>query len=1013
MDKLTFSFDIGYASIGWAVLKGGSAAEVLGTGVVLFPKDDCLASHRRAYRRLRRNIRARRLRIDRIGRVLEHHGVITAEQRRLPGHASPFRLAARALDGNVVLNGLEVWHLVRWYAHNRGYDGNRQWASDGREGEDEDTARVEAAKANMKRFGTATMAETITKLLGLESEGKQSTTKAYKTLDMAFPREVVEAEFRRLLLEHSLLPPHVAQLIIDPVEGQRAGLEACGVRLPRRFFGSLLFGQLLPRFDNRIIARCPITWADEYMKAKGAGQSEKAARLSADKYAKVPKADCVEFYEYRFARILSNIRVDGKPLEAAHRVRLMEMARQEGKFTILSFKKAVKGLIGEVSSNLYNFFQIHPESNKALIVVPNPDKPQERATGRAPYARPVLRRVVEEVLRGEDPTKPALSLSCPKGEIKEQDGVLYCLLDPESDVSRLQATRRVEDMSNNHLVRHRMLIFRRLLRDMIRKYADGDASRIGQFCIEVGRELSEFSGMSSKEIASELNKRMKHFNSAVKCLQNEAPHLPLSAGLIRKCRIAMDMDWTCPFTGQRYGACHLPQMEREHIIPQANRNSNSLASLVLTWPAVNRMKGKRTGLQFVKECGGQEVPGTSWSIMTEKRYLKLVEKLDTKGAPDDQRRKKQRKKFLLVDALAEKTAREEKLGLTQGMMTQSSQLMKIARHVAKGICPEASVCMIPGAVTSAVRGSWKAWGLLAEVCPGVVHNGCLLDKEAIRGITHLHHAVDACVLGLIPLLIPAGSNGIVWQALGMRRLTEELVGRLRGIVRGDMLRIDEARRVHLQPLPTAVRESFIRALREERVVTHVPADMSGAKFEENTRGLKALKNGSATLCKQKRVRKEDGTRKVIREEENMLIDKLVGIYPCGFSKLSRIKGVRAVKDNFGLALTPSPVVIPHHSVFKKLAALKAQYGTFSVLRKGHLVKLSRHKDAKRNKVWKVLGVANDASLGIVLNLQAVSSARRNGEKHPDNWRNAIVKSLMRSGFTALRTSYTGEMEELE
>ncbi len=1018
MDKLTFSFDIGYASIGWGALKGGDQPQVLGAGVVLFPKDDCLASHRRVYRRMRRNIRARRQRIDRIGRILEYHGVITAEERKLPGHAAPFWLAARALAGKQTLTGLDVWHLMRWYAHNRGYDGNSLWSGGTeRQENDEDTAKVEAAKANMKKFGTFTMAETVTKLLGLELDGNQASMKAYKTLDMAFPREIVSDEVQRLLTEHSQLPAHIAQLIIGNVTEQRDELAACGIRLPRRFSGSVLFGQLVPRFDNRIIARCPITWASEYKKALGEGKGEQESRAQADKYAKVPKADCREFYEYRFARILCNIRVDGKPLASAHRARLMELVQEQGKFTATSFKKAVKELIGDASSNLYNFFQIHPDSDKALIVVPHNER--EKASGRAPYARPVLRQVVEEVLRGEDPTKPALSLSRPDGEAKAQDGVLYCLLDPESEVSCIQARRRVEDMSNNHLVRHRMLIFKRLLKDMIRKYAGGEASRVGQFCIEVGRELSEFSGMSSEDIAKELAFRMKHFRTSVGYLQKHAPDLPLSAGLIRKCRIALDMNWTCPFTGQKYGPYDLQKLEREHIIPHTNRNSNALASLVLTWPEVNRMKGKRTGMQFVKECGGQEVPGRDqWSIMTEARYRKLVEKLDTKGATRDSKdadhlRKLKRKRMLLVDELTEKTTREENLGFTEGMMTQSSQLMKIAGHVARGVCPKARVTLIPGAVTAAVRSSWKAWNALAEVCPEVKKNGRLLDKEAIRGITHLHHAVDACMLGLIPLLIPAGANGMAWQALGMRRLSEKQAQELRAVIWGNMLTIDHERHVHLSSLPPAVRASLVCALKEERVVTHVPADMSGAKLEETTWGIVKVENGVAYL-RQRSYKNEGGKRVgVVKQGPKVreAVGKLVGMEPEGESKLKDVKGVRVIRANYGVVLVSPPVVIPYHNVYKRLSELRREYGDFRVVSKGQIIQLRVYEDQKRLGLWRVMSVKMNQKRGAVLDLQRLFSSRSMGETHGDIWKEVKVQSLMDCGFEILDVPYTGAVDD--
>ena len=57
MKKLLFSFDIGHASIGWAVLDTSkeNSPNLQGCGSVLFPTDDCLASTRRQLRRQRRH----------------------------------------------------------------------------------------------------------------------------------------------------------------------------------------------------------------------------------------------------------------------------------------------------------------------------------------------------------------------------------------------------------------------------------------------------------------------------------------------------------------------------------------------------------------------------------------------------------------------------------------------------------------------------------------------------------------------------------------------------------------------------------------------------------------------------------------------------------------------------------------------------------------------------------------------------------------------------------------------
>jgi CRISPR/Cas system Type II protein with McrA/HNH and RuvC-like nuclease domain len=115
---ITLAFDIGYASIGWCALSAAKGSknppEFLGTGVVTFPTDDCLASQRRNLRRTRRHIRSTRLRIERMKRLLVHRGVMTREELDRPGHPAPFLLAAAALQGHCKLNAWELWTVLRW-----------------------------------------------------------------------------------------------------------------------------------------------------------------------------------------------------------------------------------------------------------------------------------------------------------------------------------------------------------------------------------------------------------------------------------------------------------------------------------------------------------------------------------------------------------------------------------------------------------------------------------------------------------------------------------------------------------------------------------------------------------------------------------------------------------------------------------------------------------------------------------------------------------------------------------
>ena len=154
---LELAFDVGHSSLGWAVLQNVSdqptSIKLLGCGSVVFPADDCLASERRGFRRQRRHIRATRLRITRMRRVFAHLGVLTACQLESPGCAWPWLLAARVLRGGKKLTWDELWDVLRWYAHNRGYDGNKGWSKhDAASAEDSDKEKRAGELLVSRRF---------------------------------------------------------------------------------------------------------------------------------------------------------------------------------------------------------------------------------------------------------------------------------------------------------------------------------------------------------------------------------------------------------------------------------------------------------------------------------------------------------------------------------------------------------------------------------------------------------------------------------------------------------------------------------------------------------------------------------------------------------------------------------------------------------------------------------------------------------------------------------------------
>lgn len=800
-----FSFDIGHSSIGWAVLSPIDKQldpDILATGVVTFPSDDCLSSKRRDLRRTRRHIRSTRQRIERLKRWLEHQGVLSREELDLPGHAAPFLLAAAALSGVRRLSALELWHTLRWYAHNRGYDGNSRWSR--QEEDPEDTEKVKNAKEQLDQFETSTMAHTVCRLLELdpkEVDQKISSFLPYKTLNTAYPRSIVTAEVRQLLVLHQDqlkgLNEETCRLIFpdrDLNRAEKARLQEAGIKLPKRYFGGLLFGQLVPRFDNRIISRCPITWAKIYQENVNA-KGDKEARRLAERDAKVPTKKSLEFREYRLARILANLKADGEPISKEARNAIFQKAKDQGRLSHKDLHSLIADFHPDSETNVHAYFQLHPDSEDALVFDPvmhelhkargsraklspfwkylpesadplaidlwtqneavslgwivdqvkgtdqEADLAEEieiqfkkakksfadledfcqrtRATvdwpsGRAPFSRPVLRQVTEEILAGFDATKACRKTDPEKGEDKARNGVLYEYSVPDSEVNQLLQKRPLEKLTNNPLVRHRLLILERLLDDLISEFAPDQPTQITDVTVEVAREVKELSGKSAKEIATELNSRLKDFTAAVKHLEEFAPTLPVTGGLIRKCRIAMDLDWQCPFTGDRYEAMDLPRLELEHVIPFSKRKTNALHALVLTWPEVNRWKGNRTARQFILDEAAKPVPNREkLSIQTEQQFLGFVKKLKVKGHDDDKKRQKIRKSLLEIT-----TFEEKEQGFTEGALTQSSHLIKLAMRSLKIKLPHARLHSIPGIATAEIRKSWDLLGTLGhpEVC---------------------------------------------------------------------------------------------------------------------------------------------------------------------------------------------------------------------------------------------------------------------------------------------------------
>jgi hypothetical protein len=502
----------------------------------------------------------------------------------------------------------------------------------------------------------------------------------------------------------------------------------------------------------------------------------------------------------------------------------------------------------------------------------------KRLEGRARYHAGVLRQVAAEVMRGEDPRKHAqrddmAADKKEKAEKKERDG---CLVISEP-MLRLLDARPLAEKTNNHLVRHRILVLtgdpkaqpdpmRGLLDDIEAEFVKPYSARIGRITIEVARDLQEMSGKDNEAKKEAEDKKLEEHGAIVEKLSelfadqriNGKP-VELSAGLIKKARIAGDIveprakSWICPYTGLTLDPAWLllpendnNRLEKDHIIPDSTRHSHAIEAQVITFRKVNQMKQARTSLTFIKHFDGAVVPGLSGpggktvKLLREPQYRALVESFPVKGPTiPDRKRKAKRKELLLTEHWNEGD-------FTPGDLSKTAYIIKLAAEQIRArfrSLPEAErpeVIYIQGGVTHAFRDKeWKLLHLLggihedvkAEMDKGNLrfllrykgnnlkeqramekqfygagekvkaflkkYDGTALSpaerderteelkellydsdfpelaeqfywartslnlKQTIRGLTHLHHAVDAIAIGLVSdLCVPKGHTGI-------------------------------------------------------------------------------------------------------------------------------------------------------------------------------------------------------------------------------------------------------------
>ena len=110
-------------------------------------------------------------------------------------------------------------------------------------------------------------------------------------------------------------------------------------------------------------------------------------------------------------------------------------------------------------------------------------------------------------------------------------------------------------------------------------------------------------------------------------------------------------------------------------------------------------------------------------------------------------------------------------------------------------------------------------------------------KQEIRGITHMHHAVDAIALGLAATYLRGNRTiqiGDIWALMCKRRVKEEEKAQLNSVGVFCFTAQNEPR---LLGMPDWLRQQIKNALAEQRVVVHQPKEKGGLKADVTTWGI--------------------------------------------------------------------------------------------------------------------------------------------------------------------------------
>ncbi len=557
---LVFGFDVGTGSLGWAVRQGDKFLDV---GVLICPEDTNDLSGRRGLRRQRRTLRSRKYRREWFATELAKLGL-----PKPPPNAfhDPVSLRNRALAGEP-LQPEELHAALAHLFKRRGYT-EVPWKT-GEAGEENPDRKKELGEIKTKMSQLAGEmrsqdCEFPSQLLARRRE------KGLPQRKEVWPRELLEKEFRAILRVQAAQHPKLAEKAdwllygdTGEVKGHHVFFKNSEARNPG------VLGLRWPRFDNRGPA------LDAFTPVDNEGRPLHVVRKNKDAFRLAQWELAV--INFRVVDLATGALVspDKAAIDRLREIWLSLMTPAKRKAVLsgtwtgevkieLKRKGGKKGVL-ELWADEY-------AARYRLVDGQQPLTPQTGA-GRARFASPTLHRLRDIIASGQRPD------------------VAQPVLRRDGETAESALNRYLADIKHP-LVRHRLILFRRLLADLMRRFGAPDL-----IVLEAVRSLA-----LSQKNKRELQNRIKANRDERASIREElaSRNASTSRKALLRYRLWKEAQSTCPFCGEKISQEQLLSggADIEHLVPRSVVDCNEFYNLTVGHLRCNRdIKGDRTPYQ--------------------------------------------------------------------------------------------------------------------------------------------------------------------------------------------------------------------------------------------------------------------------------------------------------------------------------------------------------------------------------------------------------------------------------